>query len=106
MVGKQTGGMAVFADTEQNQIKLRNIFYGGGVLSDSFWLWVFAGDVVYLRSGNRDMRQPRINSHFVIAAFSVGRQAAFVTKINMPVRPIGFYITQQNIEIARRVAAR
>lgn len=105
MTREQAGGMAILAETKQHQIegalvlKLLRIKPGGCCRA------MLGRNDMDVGSGNVDPFQPGCRRHPAVALRIILRQTAFVTKPDLPARPVLLLCGQGSIEYFRRAAA-
>ena len=96
--------MAVFSEPEQYQVELTNaaqrvsVGEGGGARTE------LGGNWVHTLLRDRDMIEPFGSRHLAVAFRVVDRQAALVSEVHVPVRPVGVLVAEQSIDAARCVA--
>ena len=97
--------MAVFAESQQHQIEFANVAQRVRVGEGGRARAELGGNRVHLIFRDRHMIEPLVSRHLAVALGVVGRQAALVAEVHVPVRPVGVLFAQQSIHAARRVAA-
>ena len=102
---KETCGVAVFAEAEQDEVEGADAVERSGVACCRLGRAELGRYRMDLRRRDRDVIQPSLGRHARIALGVSARQAALVAEIDVPVSPARARLAQQLVGTARRRAA-
>ena len=88
MFGKQAGSVAIFAQAQNDQIKTINIVQYLRIILCGCFCMLFCGNDMYLIGRNTHMIQPGLRGHAAVSFRMSRRQAALVSKVDVPQMPV------------------